>query len=59
MQIKPAMALEVGEALIDAAQCASSKNRPCLVVYNKELKVAYATLDAPTDDEVLYVVPPS
>ena len=58
MQIKPSIAAEVGEALIDAARCASSKNRTCLVVYNKELQVAYATLDAPTDDEVLYVIPP-
>lgn len=59
MQIKPSMAAEVGEALIDAARCASSKNRTCLVVYSKELQVAYAASNAPTDDEVLYVVPPS
>ena len=59
MKINAEKAAEIGEALLDAAQDATTMNCPCLVIYNENLQIAYASTDCPTDDMVLYTVYPA
>ena len=58
MDIDAEKAAEIGESLLDAAQEAATLNCPCLVIYNKNLQIAYVSTECKTDDTVVYTVHP-